>query len=467
MNKLLLIAAACASLGLSACGARQQPTDNAPIDNTPTLPERCEHDACINQGVTAFEVDGIRVIVKNIAHPPLLTANIYVEGGAAFWDEDTAGHEGLALYAATDGGPEGTEREQYLAALESVGAHLTAASDRDYATISLFTPADAVDDTFALMARALQTPAFEDQHLANAQAAWISSVQSRWDSADNAVRELVQQLAWENHPYAVHPQGSEESLANITPDGLRQTLQRLLTRERMIVVFVGQIDEEHARALVHEHFAGLPSDPDWREAVNFPDVIAPLHYDAPRVRYLDRAELPTNYILGYFAAPSLSDEDYPALLLATQLLRHRLFEEVRTRRNLTYAVYSALGARRSNIGVLYVTTTNPGATVPVMLQTVDGMLAEGSVTQADIDNQVRTWLTEYFMDLQSFDDQAALLARWEMLGGSRVNADTFVDHLRALTPEDITRVLDRYIRDIQFAVVGNPSQAEESLFLTR
>lgn len=463
MKRMILLAGALLSLGLSACGAKQKTATTT----TPALPERCATEACINEGVTSFVVDGIRVIVKPVANPPLVTANIYIEGGAAFWTEATAGHEGLALYAATDGGPATMTREDYLAALESVGSYVSAKSDRDNATIALFTPAAALDQTFALMAESLRNPAFEDQHLANAQALQLSAVQTRWDSADNALRELVQQIAWENHPYAIHPDGSEESLGFADREALQAALQRLLVRERMIVVFVGQVDEAQARALVHKHLRAFASDPDWRQAAHFPEAIRPFHYDAPRVEILERTSLPTNYILGYFAAPAPGDADYPALLIATQLLRHRLFEEVRTRRNLTYAVSSAIGARRANIGVLYVTTTNPGATLPVMMETIDAMLAPGGITEKDLENQVRTWLTGYFMDLQSFSDQASLLASWEMLGGSRVDADRFVDTLHALTPEDLVRVLENYVKNIQFAVVGHPDQAPPDLFLAR
>lgn len=465
MKRILLLMAASLSLGLAACGAKQQPSSQP--SSQPALPERCAEQACINSDVRSFVVDGVRVIVKPVAHPPLVTANIYVDGGAAFWSPEHAGHEALALYVATDGGPQGMPREDYLGALEQVGASVSASSDRDYAAISLFTPAVALEQTFGLMAQALRAPAFEAQHYANALASQQTSVQSRWDSADSAVRELAQQIAWENHPYAVHPQGSVESMASVSVDDARAALERLLVRERLLVVFVGQIDEAQARALVREHLSALPSDPEWASKANFPEAIAPLEYAAARAEYIARPELPTNYILGYFAAPSPEHEDYTATLLATQILRNRLFEEVRTRRNLTYAVSSAIGSRRANIGLLYVTTTNPEATLPVMLETVDGMIAEGGVSDKDVENAVRTWLTHYFMDLQSFSDQAALLARWELLGGSRVNADAFVDALHQVTPADIARVLDRYVRHIQFGVVGNPEQAPAALFTAR
>lgn len=461
MKRILLLSTAIVGLGLSACGAKQNPT------STQNLPARCAEQACINNDVREFMVDGIRVIIKPVAHPPLVSANIYFDGGAALWTEDTSGHEQIALQVAVDGGPSSMTRDAYLSALEKVGAYVSASSDRDYARISLFSPAPVLEETLALVAQAVKSPAFEAQHFANTLSAQRSSVASRWDSADNAVREFAQALAWKNHPYAIHPQGTHESLESVDAGKIQEALTKLLVRERMTVVFVGQIDAAHAEKLVREHLSDIPSNSEWAQNANYPAVIAPFEYAQPTVEILERTQLPTNYILGYFAAPAPGHADYAPMVLATQILRHRLFEEVRTRRNLTYAVSSAIGSRRANIGLLYVTTTNPAATLPVMMETVDAMIADGGVTQQDIENNVRTWTTNFYMDLQSFSDQAHLLANWELVGGSRENADTILDELARVTPQDIARVLDLYVRNIQFAVVGSPDQAPSSLFTTR
>lgn len=464
MKSPWILASIALAASLSACGGKQSPTahHDAPTD----LPERCQHEACINDGVRSFRVDGIRVIVKPEQSPPLLTVNLYVEGGSLFWTEATAGHEALALNVVTDGGPSGMSRLDFHAQLERVAASIAASSDRDFATISLFTPASVVDDTFALLARALQQPALDARQIENSRTQQLTGIRTRMDDADSAARETVQDLAWAGHPYALSPMGTEASVGAADAEALQTALQKLLVRERLTVVFVGQISDSHAKSLVERHLSSLRADPNWREVVNYPEAVRPFHFERSRVEVVDRSTLPTNYILGYFSAPTLGDEDYAATVLATQILRNRLFEEVRTRRNLTYAVSSGLGQRRANIGYLYVTATDPGATLPVMYATIDAMIEEG-VSAQDVQNQIRTYLTHYYMDLQSFSAQAALLARWQIFTGDRVEADAFIDQLRRVTPDDVARVLKKYIRNIQFGVVGKPAQIDPALFTSR
>lgn len=464
MKTPLILAGFALAASLSACGAKQKPAPLA--DQSEALPARCADEACINDGVRSFMVDGIRVIVKPEQSPPLLTVNLYIEGGSLFWNDATAGHEALALSVATDGGPTGISRLAYHAQLERVAASIGASSDRDFATISLFTPASVVDDTFALLSRAIQQPAMDARQIENSRSQQLTAIRTRLDDADGAARETVQELAWAGHPYAISPIGTEASVASTDADALRSALKNLLVRERITVVFVGQITDTHAKTLVESHLADLPSSPNWRDSVDYPAAFAPLVYDAANLVVVDRPALPTNYILGYFAAPSLGDDDYAATVMATQILRNRLFEEVRTRRNLTYAVSSGMGQRRANMGYLYVTATDPGATLPVMYATIDAMISEG-VSAQDLQDQIRTYLTRYYMDLQSFSAQAGLLARWQILAGDRVEADAFIDQLRSVTPEDVSRVLDTYIRHMQFGVVGKADQIDSALFRSR
>ena len=64
---------------------------------------------------------------------------------------------------------------------------------------------------------------------------------------------------------------------------------------------------------------------------------------------LEERALPTNYVRGYYSAPSPSNPDYAALTVATRILRERLFEEVRTKRNLTYAVSAGTGVAQGQL----------------------------------------------------------------------------------------------------------------------
>lgn len=475
-NFALSVLAICALL-LSACAAKQQPADASEADATTaqaapqydrvTLPERCGDEACINHNVDSFDVDGIRVIVKREDTPPLAVARIYFDGGAAGWSAETEGHEALALDIAAEGGPASMARQAYHAQLESVAGTVSSSVSRDFSLIGLFSPSFALEGTFRLMTDALTDPAFRDTQVNNSRAMQLSAIRTRFDDADSAAAETTRALAWKDHPYALHPMGEESSVANATTDDLRAALNGLLKRERMLVVFAGDVENDEARSLVETYLKDVPHDSEW--AAKHDDTTKttpPFSYERGALDILQRDGIPTNYILGYFAAPAAGTPDYAATVIATRILRDKLFKEVRTKRNLSYAVSSALANRRANTGTLYVTATKPKETLEVMYNTIDAVI-DGDIDQETVDNEILSYLTHYYMDLQSFSAQGHSLAKWTLLTGERVNADRFIDQLRSVTPAQVSEVLDRYIRNIQFGIVGHPDQIDRSQFEAR
>ena len=166
---------------------------------------------------------------------------------------------------------------------------------------------------------------------------------------------------------------------------------------------------------------------------------------------------PTNYILGYFGGPPATSPDYQALRVATAILSGRLFEEIRSRRNLTYAVHAPFVERAVSAGGLYVTTVQPDTTLALMRTEIDQLQRRAIVPEA-LERIVQQFITEYFLDNETNADQADFLARAYLFRGDYRAADQFVDELRAVTPDDIVRVARTYMKNVRFAYVGDPSR---------
>ncbi len=59
---------------------------------------------------------------------------------------------------------------------------------------------------------------------------------------------------------------------------------------------------------------------------------------------------------------------------------------------------------------------------------------------------------------------AGALAQAELIGGGWRSSLDFIDRLRAVTPADVQRVAQKYIRNIQFVVLGDPKAVDKSEF---
>jgi zinc protease len=163
-----------------------------------------------------------------------------------------------------------------------------------------------------------------------------------------------------------------------------------------------------------------------------------------------------------YPGPRADSRDYHALRIATAILSGQLFSEVRSRQNLTYAVDAPFIERAVSAGGLYVTTVDPERTLEVMRRELLD-LQGGTVEPRALERLILQFITQYFLDNESGAQQADFLARAELYYGDFRRADRFVDELRSITPTDIQRAAQRYMRDVRFVYIGDPRKAPVSI----
>jgi predicted Zn-dependent peptidase len=216
------------------------------------------------------------------------------------------------------------------------------------------------------------------------------------------------------------------------------------------------VAREDLEAKIEAAFGSLPATGGAAGAV------PPLASPGATVEVTER-DLPTNYIRGEFSTPHPGDPDYPAVRVAIDILSDRLNEEVRTKRNLSYAVFAGLSQRRANYGLVYVTAVEPDTTLEVILHEFERMKTE-PITAERLAENINVFLTLYWLGQETNMGQAATLGTFELVGDGWENAAEFVRRVRAVTPADIQRVAQTYFRDIRFAVIGNPDGIDTTLF---
>ena len=144
------------------------------------------------------------------------------------------------------------------------------------------------------------------------------------------------------------------------------------------------------------------------------------------------------------------------------MLSGRLFTEVRSRRNLSYAVESPFLERAYAVGGLYVTTVDPNAVLTIMRNELDA-LQNGQVEPEGLARLEQQFITEYYLKNETNADQANELARAELYEGDYRNADRFMEELRQVTPAYVQRAARKYLANFRFAYVGDTTKVDRGL----
>jgi zinc protease len=92
-------------------------------------------------------------------------------------------------------------------------------------------------------------------------------------------------------------------------------------------------------------------------------------------------------------------------------------------------------------------------------------LQHNLISPDDINAVIAQFLTSYYIGQETNAAQASELAQYELIGGGWRNSLTFLEKLRAVTPADVQRVSQKYMRNIRFVVLGNPQQIDKTVFM--
>lgn len=395
---------------------------------------------------TSYEVGGVRVIQRLTPANDIVAANVYLLGGVRQTTDDNAGIEPLLL-EASDRGTREYASARVRTALSRLGSTIVVDPETDWTMFGLRSTREGFDSTWSVLASRLMHPTLESGQVELVREQLLAGVRQRGDNPDALVSFIADSFAFSGHPYARSTLGTERSLSRLSVGDLKRYQTEQVVTSRMLVVIVGNVPRARVERLIARTLATLPAG-NYRWTL--PDTVPTR---TPGFAIESRS-LPTNYILGYYVGPPAGSKDYQALRVAAAVLSGQLFAEIRSRRNLTYAVDAPFVERAVAAGGLYVTTVSPDTTLALMRQQI-AALQQGTIDREALERLVQQFITEYFLNNETNAEQANFLARAQLYRGDFRTADLFVDELREVSPEAVQRVARQYMRNIRFAYVGD------------
>jgi zinc protease len=418
-------------------------------------PSLCDSSGVGSGDVTQFDVNGLKVIVKQRPKSRTVALGLFVRGGSSNINASNAGIESLLLRVSSDASVR-FPRRMLRAELAHMGSSISYATNNDYSVLSLACVRANFDRSWEVFADAAIHPALNPQDVELDKSQMIATLRGQADDPDSALQSLQAHASYAGHPYENQPDGTPASLEKLTADDLRLYHQKVMQNSHLLLVVVGSVDVADLRRKVAATFGLLP------KGVYNVSGVPMLAFASSHVEVLAR-ELPTNYIQGIYAAPVLTSPDTDALLVASEILNERVFEEIRVKRNLSYAPSAFFWKRSAPSGGIYVTAVDANQAVKVMRDQI-ALLQKKPASAQELSGVAGSFLTKYYLAIESNAAQVGELAQYELTGGGWQRSETNLERVRAVTPADVQRVATRYMNNLQFAVVGNELSINRQAF---
>jgi predicted Zn-dependent peptidase len=407
--------------------------------------------------VTEFDVNGLKVLVKRRPGNSV-AAGLFLRGGARNVTAQNAGVEALMWDAATEAS-QSFPRELLRREQARMGTQMSDSVSYDYSVLGMICTRPNFDRSWEIFADVALHPTFAPEDVTRARQRLVVARNNNEDFPDAYLQVLQSRVAYAGHPYSNDPEGTAATISKLTVDDVRRFHKQMLETSRLLLVIVGDLDANALRQRIADSFGKLPRG-------NYKSEPLPQLSFATGSVDVTQKGLPTNYIQGVFAAPPLTSEDIYPMRVASALLNDRVLVEVRFRRNLSYAPDAFLREQGANIGGIYVTAVDANQAISVMRNEIARLQREPADAD-DIALEVSGYLTKYYMGQETNLAQAGELARYELIGGGWRNSLDFIERLRAVTPLEVQRVAQKYMRNLQFVVIGDPKSIDRNVFTSQ
>ncbi|MEL6530888.1 MAG: insulinase family protein, partial [Pseudomonadota bacterium] len=294
--------------------------------------------------VEATLSNGIKVVAVQTGDVPIASIAMLVSGGSKTDPREKAGIAGMAA-SLVDKGIEGMDETAIAAEFESLGASFGAGAGNDGSTFALTAPVANLEKAGALAAKLVREPTYPQEAFDRERNRGMDGLRVAMKEPGSLARYVTRVAMYGDAPYGTQPNGTRESLAQITREDLLSHQQGFFHPEAMQIVVSGGIAPERAIAVAEGMFG------DWEvatPAASFADEAAGEEQPV-RTIVIDMPDAGQASVIAAVRAPSRQDPDYFPLELANSVLgggaSGRLFEEVRTKRSLSYGAYSGFADR--------------------------------------------------------------------------------------------------------------------------
>lgn len=339
----------------------------------------------------------------------------------------------------------GTDRrsaKEIAEAIDAVGGEMNAFTSREHTAYYTWLPASELDLAMAILTDVLAAPAVRPHELDAERDVILEELALAEDEPDDKVHSLLAAALFPEHPLGREVLGSTDTVDAMTRDQIVAFFSREYRPANVVVAAAGPIDHGAVTGALADYLA--EGDTGARPERTPPTVPPVAELSASRP--IESAHI----ALGWrtFGA---DDDDRFALAVANHVFgggaASRLFESIREQRGLAYSVYSSNTTYSDTGALVAYAGTSPDKRVDV-LRLIEGevqSLLDDGVTERELD-VARGYLSgSLLLSLEDTHSRMSRLGRIELSTAPRLTVDEQVDRIRAVTRDDVLRVLRRVV----------------------
>jgi predicted Zn-dependent peptidase len=398
--------------------------------------------------------NGLVVITETMSHVRSVSVGAWVRNGSR---RESPEENGLAHFIEhmVFKGTERRSAEAIAREMDSVGGMLDAFTSKEQICFNAKVLDEHLPIAFDVIADLILRPNFDSEDVIKEQQVILEEIKMDLDNPEYLLHEIFTRGFWPEHALGRPILGTPETVKNFHQATLKQRFASWFAPDHLVITAAGNVTHEQVLDLVQKEFGHLQPSGQHPPHVA-PRTGAPIHIE--KKRDLEQVHL----CVGVPSVPLGHEDRFGVAVLNNVLgggMSSRLFQNIREKRGLAYAVFSEL-TPYSDAGMLTVYAGSAKETVGQVLDLIVSELRDlkaAPVTDEELTRSKNHLKGSLMLSLESTSARMSNLARQELYFRRFYSLDEILVSIEAVTRQQLQALAQQYFRaeDVAVTVLGN------------
>ena len=392
--------------------------------------------------------NGMVVVTETMNHVRSVSIGIWIRNGSR---REATNQNGLAHFMEhmVFKGTERRSAEAIAREMDSVGGMLDAFTSKEQICFNAKVLDDHLPIAFDVIADLCLRPRFDSEDVAKERQVVLEEIKMDADNPESLLHEIFTRGFWPEHPLGRPILGTPDTVRQFSREALQTRFAEWFAPDHLLVTAAGNVPHEKVLELVQKEFGHLKST-GGLENHEPPKTGAPLHIE--RKKDLEQVHL----CLGVPSLPIAHERRFGIALLNNLLgggMSSRLFQNIREKRGLAYAVFSEI-TPYSDAGMFTVYAGTAKETVGEVLDLTLAefrSLKESPVGEEELRRAKNHLKGSLMLSLESTSSRMSNLARQELYFGRFYTLDEILASIEAVTREELQALAREFFRTEQIS----------------
>ena len=392
--------------------------------------------------------NGIRLVTETMPHVRSVAVGIWVETGSRLEPEPLGGISHLIEHLVFKGTAT-RSAEEIARAIDSVGGQMDAFTAKEHTCFYVQVLDEHLPLAVSLLTDILRQPLFAAGDIEKEKSVVLQEIKMVEDTPDDLIHDLFAERIWAGHSLGRPILGRWDVVKAFDRDTVLGYFEREYVPARIVVAVAGHVEHERVADLFAAGFEG------WgRPAASHAFVPPTLH---PGIHTVQKPLEQVHLVLGLPGVSDTAPDRYPLYLLNDIIggsMSSRLFQEVREREGLVYAIHSGVQAY-VDTGTLYVYAATDEKNFSKVLKSTLKVLRElkkTGVTEDELRRAKDHLKGSLMLSLESTSSRMNRLAKHEMHHGTFLSMDAMLAAIDKVRHEEVQALVTELLDEERLAL---------------